>query len=203
MEFKIKKLPKVKISELDFLPTTSGLFFVIDHALRVWYVGTAKNLRESLKEDQMYSIITGNLVSQVAYFQWEDWDDLTDWEVDCLAKFNPPLNLGLEESQLPVADLGYSQSQYLNRYKDIQDMIKILEQEKEELKPNIISLLEENDDKIHADTLKAWISSRKSYTYSPQLESMRREIAEMQKDEELSGVAQVKSVLVFPVVKGK
>jgi hypothetical protein len=203
MEFKIKKLPKVKISELDFLPTTSGLFFVIDNALRVWYVGTAKNLRDYLKEDQMYSITTNNLISHIAYFQWEDWEDLTDWEIDCLTKFNPPLNLGVEESQLPIADLGYSQSQYLNRYKEIQDMIKILEQEKDELKPNIISLLEESDGKISTSTLKAWISTRKSYSYSLQLESMRREIAEMQKDEELSGVAQVKSVLVFPVVKGK
>jgi hypothetical protein len=203
MEFKIKKLPKVKISEIEYLPTTSGLFFVIDNAFRVWYVGTAKSLRETLKEDQMYSIITNTQVSQIAYFQWEDWEDLADWEIGCLRKFNPPLNLGTEETPLPIADLGYNQSQYLARYKEIQDLIRTLEQEKEELKPNIISLLEENGGKIHSDTLKAWISTRKSYSYSPQLESMRRSIAEMQKDEELSEVAQVKSVLVFPVVKGK
>jgi hypothetical protein len=169
----------------------------------VWYIGTAKNLREILIDDLSYSILTKDVVSQIAYFQWEDWDDLTEWEVECLNKFNPPLNLGTEESPLPIADLGYSQSQYLGRYKEIQDMIKLLEQEKEELKPNIISLLEESDGKISTGTIKAWISSRKAYFYSPQLESLRKDIAEMQKDEELTGVAQVKSILVFPVVKGK
>ena len=203
MEFKIKKLPKVKISEIDSLPTTSCIYFAMDTTLRVWYVGASENLRDALKTEQMYSSFVANRVYWIAYFLWEDWEDLMDWERDCLIKFNPPLNKTTEEYGLPITDLGYSQSQYLARYKEIQDMIKLLEREKEELKPNIISLLEENEGKIDTDNLKAWMNVRKSYIYSPQLESMRQKVSELQKNEEMDGIAQVKSILVFPVVRSR
>jgi hypothetical protein len=201
MDFNIKKLPKVRISNPEALPPTSGLFFAIDNAARVWYVGTAKNLRESLKAEKIYSTFTFDTISWIAYFSWEDWDDLTDWEIDCLSKFNPPMNTSEDKCPLPIANLGYSQTQYLNRYKEIQDMIRLLEQEKDDLKPSIVSLIEVSDGVIATDSFTARISTRRSYTYSSQLEAMRRDVVSRQKDEEQSGVAQVKSESVFPVIK--
>lgn len=203
MEFKIKKLAKVHISELASLPKSPGLYFGVDAALRLWVVGKSKNLQDTQDLKEMYSAFVVNSCFWVAYFPWDDWENLTDWESEVLTKYKPPLNQVSEECRKPLTDLGYSQSQYLTRYKEIQDMIRLLEQEKEELKPNIISILEENDCKIETDNYKAWINARKVYRYSARVEKMQQELIKLQKDEESSGIAEVRSVVVFPVVRGK
>jgi hypothetical protein len=176
-------------------------FSVFAHGAVALLVGN-KNVRLS-GTNRSVSTFVENSCFWVAYFTWDDWEDLTDWESEVITKYNPPLNQASEEYRKPLTDLGYSQSQYLARYKEIQDMIKILEQEKEELKPNIISILEENDCKIETDNYKAWINARKVYRYSHRVDNLQQALIKLQKEEESSGIAEIRSVVVFPVVRGK
>jgi hypothetical protein len=201
MEFTVKKLPKIRITESFALPTSQGLYFAIDTSNRVWYLEKTTNIQDSVAK--MYPNLVVNNVFWISYFLWQDWDDLIEWESTHLTKYAPPLNQLSEEYIQPFVDLGYDKSRYLARYAEIQAMIKLLEQEKEELKPNIISMLDEFDGKIDTGDFKVWANCRKTYAYSPRVERMRKELLTLQQQEEKLGISEVKSILVFPVVRAK
>jgi hypothetical protein len=199
MEFTIKKLPKVRLSESFTLPTSQGLYFAVDTSNRVWCIEKTTNIQDSVSK--MYPTLVVNNVFWIAYFVWQDWEDLTEWEFTHIAKYQPPLNQLSEEYRQPFIDLGYDKTRYIARYVEIQAMIKLLEQEKDELKPNIISMLDESDGKIDTCDFKVWANCRKTYTYSPKVEQMRQELLTLQQQEEKLGIAEIKSILVFPVVR--
>jgi hypothetical protein len=78
---------------------------------------------------------------------------------------------------------------------------KALEQELEELKPNLVTLIEGNDGKIKTNDCSAWVSRRVTYQYSRKLEHDERMIKERKKQEESEGIATIKSVSIYPVVR--
>lgn len=201
MEFTIKKLPKIRISESFTLPTTQGLYFAVDTSNRVWYLEKTTNIQDSVAK--MYPNLVDNNVFWISYFLWQDWEDLIEWESAHVTKYRPPLNQVSDEYRHPFVDLGYDKSQYIARYVEIQDMIKLLEQEKEELKPNIISMLDECDGKIDTADYRVWTNCRKRYAYSPIVERVRQTLIDLQQQEEKSGIAAIESILVFPVVRAK
>lgn len=201
MELTIKKLAKVTLNNAQNLPDSPGIYFACDAAYRVWYVGISSSLRNRHQQHEKHDDFILNNVQYICFLMWNDEDDLEEWEHEYIQKFNPPLNNNLVDPELPIIDLGYDKSQYLARYKEIKLIQKALEQELEELKPNLVSLLEENDGKIKTDDYNAWVSKRVTYQYSRQLEHDERIIKERKKQEELEGIATIKSVSIYPVVK--
>jgi hypothetical protein len=111
--------------------------------------------------------------------------------------------MNLTKQKLPKIDLGYSEENYINRYREIKQQLALLEQEMEELKPNLVTLLEQNGGKISDKSLgiSAYIQSKKSWQYSAEVEAQKEVIKRLQKHEEDTGIATVKSVSSFPVFR--
>jgi hypothetical protein len=201
MNLTIKKLAKVTLNNAQNLPDSPGIYFACDAAYRVWYVGTSFSLREEFIPCLQESEFHLNNVQYISYLQWNDMEDLEEWEHEYIQRFNPPLNNNFVDPELPIIDLGYDKSQYLARYKEIKLIQKVLEQELEELKPNLVTLIEDNDGKIKTNDCSAWVSKRVTYQYSLQLEHDERIIKERKKQEESEGIATIKSVSIYPVVR--
>lgn len=205
MEFVIKKLPKVSLDNVNQLPTSPGIYFVIDTANRVWFVSyVTDNLRLYVTEkvNDMVQVFYRNRIEAIAYFPWSEVDDLRTWYEDCLRKFKPIFNGEAElNDELPISDLGYSRHQYLARYKELKTMAKAIDAELEELKPNIVSIVEDNDGKIKTDEYMAYLGNRTVYEYSDEIRKLEEVIRVLKKQEENNGAAKVKSVSLFPIVR--
>jgi hypothetical protein len=199
MNLTIKKLAKVTLNNAQNLPDLPGIYFACDAAYRVWYIGVSCRLQDVFASPIDNFII--NNVKYICFLTWNDMEDLEEWEYEYIQKFNPPLNNNDVDPELPIIDLGYDKSQYLARYKEIKLIQKTLEQELEELKPNLVTLIEDNDGKIKTNDCSAWVSKRVTYQYSRKLEHDERIIKERKKQEEADGVATVKSVSIYPVVR--
>ena len=200
MNLTIKKLAKVTLTNAQNLPDSPGIYFACDAAYRVWYIGISSSLQDVFKHHDTSDLVINN-VQYISYLLWNDMDDLEEWEHEYIQKFNPPLNNNLTDPELPIIDLGYDKSQYLARYKEIKLIQKALEQELEELKPNLVTLLEDNNGKIKTNDYNAYVSKRVTYQYSRQLEHDERVIKERKKQEESEGIATIKSVSIYPVVR--
>jgi len=155
MNLTIKKLAKVTLNNAHNLPDSPGIYFACDAAYRVWYIGISSSLQDVFKHHDTSDLIINN-VQYISYLTWNDLDDLEEWEHEYIQKFNPPLNNNDVDSESPIIDLGYDKSQYLARYKEIKMIQKSLEQELEELKPNLVTLIEDNDGKIKTNDCSAW-----------------------------------------------
>ena len=200
MNLTIKKLAKVTLNNAQNLPDSPGIYFACDAAYRVWYIGISSSLQDVFKHHDTSDLILNN-VQYISYLMWNDMEDLEEWEHEYIQKFNPPLNNNDVDPELPIIDLGYDKSQYLARYKEIKLIQKELEQELEELKPNLVTLIEDNDGKIKTNDYNAWVSKRVTYQYSLKLEHDERIIKERKKQEESEGIATIKSVSIYPVVR--
>lgn len=200
MNLTIKKLAKVTLNNAQNLPDSPGIYFACDAAYRVWYIGISSSLQDVFKHHDTSDLVINN-VQYISYLMWNDMDDLEEWEHEYIQKFNPPLNNNDVDPELPIIDLGYDKSRYLARYKEIKLIQKTLEQELEELKPNLVTLIEDNDGKIKTNDYNAWVSKRVTYEYSSQLERDERVIKERKKQEESEGIATIKSVSIYPVVR--
>ncbi|MDB9446844.1 hypothetical protein [Anabaena sp. CS-542/02] len=124
-----------------------------------------------------------------------------DWEYQNIQKFQPPLNKNLTEPELPLVDLGYDESEYFHRYREIKQMQATLEQELEELKPNLVTLIEKHGGKIKTRDVNAYLVKRKTWDYSREVEALNSQLKEKKKEEENTGIATVKSVMTYPVVR--
>jgi hypothetical protein len=113
--------------------------------------------------------------------------------------------MNFTKQKLPKIDLGYSEENYINRYREIKQQLALLEQEMEELKPNLVTLLEQNGGKISDKSLgiSGHLQSKKTWQYSVEVEAQKEVIKQLQKHEEETGIATVKSVSTFPVFRFK
>lgn len=199
MDIAVKKMPKIALSERDELPESPGLYFLLDNAGRVYYLAACINIKSDILNNLLLEDFLASKAEFIHYFLWEDIDDLSHWEDEYLAKLDPPLNKGSNE--LPISNLGYSESQFIERYKEINSMIAELEKELNELRPNIVSLIENNGDTIRLDGITAYLNRRTTFEYSTEVSKLSTQIKELKKKEEKTGVAIPKSVTVFPVVR--
>lgn len=202
--FSIKKLGKVLLGDHNNLPDTPGIYFAIDSANRVWYVGiSTSSLRQRHANHEKLEDFKTSKVQHIAYFVWNDEQDLHEWELGYIQKFDPPLNMNHTKKDLPQIDLGYSEEHFISRYREIKEQLALLEQEMEELKPNLVTLLEANGGKLADKVLgfTGYTQSRKSWQYSPDLEARKDAIKQLQKQEEESGIATVKSITTYPVFR--
>ena len=204
--FSIKKLGKVLLGDHQNLPDNPGIYFAIDSASRIWYIGiSTSSLRKRHSQHEKFEDFKTNKVQHICYFVWTDEQDLHEWEIGYIQKFDPPLNMNLTKQNLPKIDLGYSEENYINRYREIKQQLALLEQEMEELKPNLVTLLEQKGGKISDKSLgiSGHLQSKKTWQYSVEVEAQKEVIKQLQKHEEETGIATVKSVSTFPVFRFK
>lgn len=205
MEFVIKKLPKVSIDNVSQLPTSAGMYFAIDAANRVWFVSFVTDNLQGYVFDKvidMREVFYRNRIDAIAYFPWSEVDDLKLWYSECLQKFKPIFNGEADlDDELPISDLGYSRNQYLSRYKELKEMAKAIDAEIEELKPNIVSIVEENDGRVKTQEYMAYLGNRTVYQYSEEVTKLEDVLRVLKKQEETNGIAKVKSVSIFPIVR--
>lgn len=202
--FSIKKLGRVLLGDHNNLPESPGIYFAIDSANRVWYVGiSTSSLRQRHANHERINDFKTNKVQHIAYYVWTDEQDLQEWELGYIQKFDPPLNMNHTKKDLPQIDLGYSEENFINRYREIKEQLALLEQEMEELKPNLVTLLESNGGKLADKSLglTGYIQSRKSWQYSAETEAKKEAIKQLQKQEEETGIATVKSITTYPVFR--
>lgn len=199
MDIPIKKMPKTALSARDQLPESPGLYFLIDNAGRVYYLAACDNIKSDVIYNSFLDDFLASKAEYIHYFLWEDMDDLSVWEGEYLAKLDPPLNRGSNE--LPITNLGYSETQFIARYKEINLMIAELEKERDEIKPNLVSLIENNGDTIKSNGITVYLNRRTTYEYSTRVENLNKQLKDLKKEEEKTGVAVPKSVVVFPIVR--
>lgn len=199
MDIAVKKMPRVALSKRDELPESSGLYFLVDNAGRVYYLAACDRIKSDVLDNPLLKDFLASKAEFIHYFLWQDIEDLSDWENEYLVKLDPPLNRGSDE--LPVTNLGYSESQFIERYKEINLTIAELEKERDELRPNIVSLIENNGDTIKSNGITAYLNRRTTFDYSTRVSILNQQIKELKKEEEKTGVAIPKSVVVFPVVR--
>lgn len=204
MLLQISKLPKTPIDRIDMLPEASGIYLVSDEAKRVWYVGKSDNIKERHQQHEKRDLFLTNSCKTISSFCWGDANDIEDWEQENIEYYQPPLNWnGLKSHEFPLVNLGYDKSQYFSRYVEIKNIIRELETEMESLKPNLISILEENEGKIKTDAFSAFVTRRKTWSYSAEVLSLQEKLKVLKKQEEESGVASVAGYTVFPTVRTK
>jgi len=202
MDITIKKLAKVNLGEHHNLPDSPGIYFICDQAYRVWYVGiSTSSLRQRHQQHERTEDFKTHGGQWICYLSWDDVDDLHEWEVDHIHKFQPPLNKNLTQPELPLIDLGYDQSNYFSRYREIKQIQASLEQELEQLKPNLVTLIENHGGKIKTSEFSAYLKKRTTYSYSSEVEQLNLQLKDKKKEEEKTGIAQVTSVTIFPVVR--
>lgn len=199
MDIAVKKMPRVALSKRDELPESSGLYFLVDNAGRVYYLAACDRIKTDVLDNPLLKDFLASKAEFIHYFLWQDMEDLSHWENEYLVKLDPPLNRGSDE--LPVTNLGYSESQFIERYKEINLTIAALEKERDELRPNIVSLIENNGDTIKSNGITAYLNRRTTFEYSTRVSILNQQIKELKKEEEKTGVAIPKSVVVFPVVR--
>jgi hypothetical protein len=200
--FSIKKLGKVSLGDHNNLPDSPGIYFAIDSASRVWYVGiSTSSLRQRHSQHEKQQQFKKNKVQHIAYFVWNDEQDLNEWEFGYIQKFDPPLNMNLTQKDLPQINLGYNEEHFVSRYKEIKQQIALLSLELEELKPNLVTLLEVNGGKLKTSDFSGYTQSRRSWQYSKEIETKKQEIKLLEEQEVKSGVATVKSLTTYPVFR--
>ena len=135
--FSINKLPRISLGDFKNLPDSPGIYFALDGASRVWYIGiSTTSLRNRHSNHEKMPEFKDNNIQHIAFFIWNDIEELESWEIGYIQKFNPPLNLNHKAMSLPQINLGYSEG----RFREIKSI--------KELKPNLVTLLENEGGKI-------------------------------------------------------
>lgn len=197
----VKKLPSVLLSDLHTLPTDLGVYFALDSANRIWYIGGCKNIRKALKNHSQIDNFLDNEVTKIAYLIIDDYQQQ---KAELINYFAPPLN-SKDDYSLPYVEVdNLNPQECFERYCEIKELIKTLEEEVEKLKPNVITFIEENanDGKKYTNkNICAWITNRAYYEHSQAIKDMEKELKKAKKNEISSGIAQVKSYTTYPTIK--
>jgi hypothetical protein len=78
----------------------------------------------------------------------------------------------------------------LNRYAELKAQIKALEAEVDDLKPGILAEMKASEaDKVDHDAGTFTVSRRKSWTFTPKVESIRESLKTAEADEKADGSA--------------
>jgi uncharacterized protein (DUF342 family) len=97
--------------------------------------------------------------------------------------------------------LGYEEDHYFDRYNELKEMEKAIKEELEQLKPNIVSILENQNNRFRTDKFYAYLNRRRSYQYSDEVEQLSTQLKVLRKREEEQGIALVTTEIIFPVVR--
>jgi len=200
----ISKLASVSLSNIKGLPVNSGVYLIIDSASRVWYIGSSSNLRQRLSTHDKLDDFSDIENCLIAYIPC---DDFKEQEAELITHFDPPMNSKNDNRKyaLPYVKIdGLSPQQCLDRYAEIKELIKTLEQEAEQLKPNVVTYIQENandERKFVGKNLRAWLTNRPVYKFSPEVEKLEKKLKEMKKAEQDNGTAVVVKISTYPTIK--
>src|SRR5947208_7730100 len=89
---KIDALPNAPLGECQSLPIAGGLYFAVDEASRVWYVGIATSLRQRHLNHERTTDFNKAGVTHIAWMAESDEDKRRIREKELVAHFAPPLN---------------------------------------------------------------------------------------------------------------
>jgi excinuclease UvrABC nuclease subunit len=136
----IAALPKAALTDNRALPAYGGVYFALDGASRVWYVGIATSLRERhMDHDRMPDFKRAG-VTQIAWMQEVNDAKRRSLEKALVERFNPPLNRNLRQHDvlpLPLLPLGRTPQEDIDRFIAVKIQIEALELELEQLKRNL------------------------------------------------------------------
>jgi hypothetical protein len=202
MEFNIKKLPKINLGNYQQLPDYPGIYFACDAAHRVWYVGiSTSSLRSRHQTHEKLVDFQVKKVQWICYHMEEDAEKLLVWEQENIEKYNPPLNSHHITVNLPIIDLKSDPDDRLNRYRELVEMKKAIEAEIEQLKPDIVSIVEARGGKYKTDSFSVSLTSKKIWKYSPAVDELKDELKILQREEEAKGIAIVESTSIYPTFR--
>jgi hypothetical protein len=80
-------------------------------------------------------------------------------------------------------------------------MQRALEQELDDLKPNLVTLIESNGGKLKTGEISAWLNKRATYQFSLEVQQIEQLLKNKKEEEKRMGSAEVVYVTVFPVVR--
>ncbi len=202
MEFNIKKLPKIHLGNYQQLPDYPGIYFACDAANRVWYVGiSTSSLRSRHQTHERLTDFQDKKIQWICYHMEEDTEKLLTWEQENIEKYNPPLNSNHITVNLPIIDLKSDPDDCLNRYRELVEIKKGIEAEIEQLKPDIVSIVEAQGGKYKTDSFSVSLTSKKTWKYSPAVDELKEELKTLQKEEEAKGIAIVASTSIYPTFR--
>ena len=200
----VKKLASVPLNDLQGLPVYSGVYLAIDNALRVWYVGSSINLRQRLLTHDKLEDFKENNVTKIAFLPSENYQED---ESKLINQFDPPLNSlnDFKKYHLPHVPVdNLSPQQCFDRYCEVKELLKMLEDEAELLKPNVVSFIENNSEdgtKYVGKNVRAWLTSRPTYQHTEAVAKLEKQVKELKKKEIDEGVAKVIKTSTYPTIK--
>lgn len=199
----LNKLPKVLLGSFANLPDLPGIYYCVDGASRVWYAGiSTASLRERHRNHERYEDFLEAKVSHTAYWVIENLEELHEQERGAIALYDPPLNRNLKpRDELPLVQLEGDVQDWFLRYLEINQMMAALEKELDEIKPNIVSYLEQHEGKVKTNLGAAWINNRPIWQYSDEVSKLEYQVKKRQKYEKETGIAKITHNIIFPVIR--
>lgn len=200
----VKKLSSVSLNNLNGLPVYSGVYLAIDSGSRVWYVGSSVNLRQRLTTHDKLDDFRENDATNIAFIPTENY---REEEAELITQFDPPLNSlnGNKKFSLPYVPLdNLSPQQCFDRYCEVKELLKILEEEAEQLKPNVITFIENNAEdgkKYSGRNVRAWLVSRPTYEHSQEVKNVEKQLKDLKKKEIDNGIAKISKIITYPTIK--
>ncbi len=204
----VQELSNIRFNNLDALPESSGVYLVADDCHRVYYVGQSSNIKLSLKNHDRFEEFQAVNGSKVCWLSCDE-TELIGIESDYINYYNPPLNNGVavESISKGLVPSNMTPEQQLERYLEICTIIKELEQEKEQLKPNIVTLAadyqQQHGENLQYKGVTVLASQRKSWEYSNSVKELENKLKQLKKHEQKEGIAKITKVSVYPTVRGE
>jgi len=197
----IASLPKAPLGQTTILPAQAGIYFAIDNAYRIWYIGIAKSIRERITIHDRIDDFKRSNVTAIAWKAEEENAACRSLEKELIEFYHPPLNCQNNFNRLPAVDLGFTPDQEIERFLRLRVQLKLIELELETLKPNLVTRCEQAGGKIDHPLGSIRCQTYKSWQYSDEIELLKLKLQGLQKNDRESGAAKVKSEKIGPVAR--
>ncbi|ACK67695.1 Excinuclease ABC C subunit domain protein [Rippkaea orientalis PCC 8801] len=92
---RIIAFPCVTLKNRDQLPSSSGIYYVLDESNIVWYIGQAKNLQsrwQGKDHHRLFQLASQKKLKFCIYYQSINFDQLDQVETQEISRYNPYLN---------------------------------------------------------------------------------------------------------------
>jgi hypothetical protein len=197
----VASLPKAPLGQSTVLPAQAGVYFAIDNAHRIWYIGIAKSIRERIAVHDRMDDFRRSKVTAIAWKAEDENSTCRSIEKDLIEFYHPPLNCQNNFNKLPAVDLGFTPDQEIECFLRLRVQLKLIELELEALKPNLVSRCEQSGGKIEHRLGSIRCQTFKSWEYSEEVELLKLKLKKLQSNERGSGVAKVKAEKISPVAR--
>jgi hypothetical protein len=196
-------LPRVLLRDHQLLPDAGGIYFALDGALRVWYIGKATEFRKRLPSHERLQDFDARHVTHFGYVIIEDATERDNLERRWIDFFDPPLNDLLRPPKLPVINLSLSPDEEVNEYIKLRDQMHATQVAMDRLKANIVSRCEENGGKWETASAKIYLMRKTTWKYTDAVSTMEKDLLRLKRQEELDNRAEKIDERIYPAVRLK